>query len=565
MPGLFAVLGVALLVAVSCAGTPSGPVAEGGPAEKPVPGGRLVVGAISDPKTLQPVISGDATSSAAWNNVYIGLLRTNPKTGDPEPGLAEKFGLSSDGLTVTYNLRDGLEWSDGSAFSGDDYKFTAEAVMRSKKTSRKSTFDNVVGARDFESGKIDNITGIQVKDGGKTIEIRLTKPFCPALTQLSGAGAGGVIPKKIFGKYLDPKDPAKNLDDAAENQAPVLSMGPFLFKEFKPGVQVSYGRNEKFFLGPPLIEEYIIKTYSDDTAIKNALVTGEISYAGISAKDYDEVSQVETLKGYRFPRLVYRYLGWGQQSPSAPFLRSKEVRQALWYGIDVDALVKKTIFGLGSRVYSHSLPVSWAYDETGLNRYPYDTKKAKELLERAGATMGTDGFYRWTDGKVMEMKIETNQGNTIAEQTIQFAQEQYKLVGIKVNTQLESGNAFLERVDPTTQDLEGFYLGWSLGVDPDPYSIWHSSQDKTKGQFNSTHFENAELDRALEANRNGPDCSRDARKKALHTVDTVLNDQAPYAFLYSDDRLLFVNKAVQGAAPDVFGTDYNIEQWWVKK
>lgn len=570
MRRLIAIFGAAIMVATACStGTPStstapAPTAAG--TEKPVAGGRIVASLQGDPKTFQPVIAADTGSSAAYGWFYIGLLRTDPKTGEPIDGLAQKFGLSPDGLTLTYTLRDNLVWSDGSPFTGDDYKFTAEATMRSKKTARKSTFDNVVGAKDFADGKTDNITGITVSNGGKTIEIKLSKVFCTAITALSGAGAGAIIPKKVFGKYFDTKDPTKNLDDAPENSAPPqMSMGPFVFKEFKPGVQISYTRNDKYYLGAPLIDEYILKIYPDDTSIKNALITGEIDYAGVAAKDFDEVLKVETLKSFEFPRLVYRYLGWGTQDPAAPFLKVKEVRQALWYAIDVDALVKKTLFGHGSRIFSHSLPIMWSYDETGLNKYPYDLAKAKSLLEKAGAKMGSDGFYRWTDGKVMELKLETNQGNTAAETTIQYAAEQYKQIGIKTSTTLESSNAFLDRVDPVTTDLQGYYLGWSLGSDPNPYQIWHSSQDKSKGQLNAMHFENADVDKALEANQNGPDCSKDARKKALHVVDTILNDQAPYTFLYADNSLLFVSKKIQNAAPTSFGTTYNIQEWWIKK
>jgi peptide/nickel transport system substrate-binding protein len=570
MRRLLAVLGAAMLVALSCSpGTSTVPPAATGSAaasETPVAGGRIVASLQGDPKTFQPVISGDTGSSAAWGWFYISLVRNDPKTGENIGALAEKFSFSSDGLTLTWTLRDGLVWSDGSAFTGDDYKFTGEAVMRSKKTSRKSNLDNVVGAKDFADGKADNITGITVKDGGKTIEVKLTKTFCTAVSSLASFGTGGIIPKKIFGKYLDPKDPTKNLDDAPENSAPPqMSMGPFIFKEFKPGVQVSYSKNPKYYRGAPLIDEYIIKIYPDDTSIKNALVTGEVDYAGVAAKDYDEVVKVDQLKGYEFPRLVYRYLGWGTVDPAAPFLKVKEVRQALWHALDVDALVKKNLFGHGSRVFSHSLPISWAYDETGLNKYPYDQAKAKQLLEKAGAKMGTDGFYRWSDGKVMELKLETNQGNTAAETTVQYAAEQYKQIGIKASSTLESSNAFLDRVDPSTVDLQGYYLGWSLSADPDPFSIWHSSQGKAKGQFNATHVENPDLDKALEANRNGPDCSKEARKKALHQVDLVLNDNAYYAFLYADNALTFINKRLRGTDPQTFSTTYNIELWWLKQ
>ncbi|MGQ0535051.1 MAG: ABC transporter substrate-binding protein, partial [Methanobacteriota archaeon] len=239
---------VSAMVAVACG--PAGPTAPVTKEETPVPGGRIVESSISDVKTFQPVISTDTASRSGWEKVYLSLLRSNPDTGELEPGLAEKFVLSADGLTVTYTLRDGLKWSDGVPFTGEDYKYTAEAVGRSKKTVRKSTLQDIVGWKDYVDGKADQVTGIQVKDAGKTIEIKLSKPFCPALRNLSGAGAGGILPKHHFVKVWDNKstDVAKNIDENALNMAPPASMGEFIFQEFKPGVQTSYTANPSYYL-----------------------------------------------------------------------------------------------------------------------------------------------------------------------------------------------------------------------------------------------------------------------------------------------------------------------------
>ena len=158
---LIAGIAAVTLIATACAptGAPS-TSATAAPSEQPVAGGRVVVGATGDPKTMQPVLSADTTSSGVWNWFYLGLTRANYKTGETEPNLAEKFELSSDGLTLTYTLRDNLVWSNGDPFTGDDYKYTAEAVMRSEKTVRRSTFDNVEGAADYRAGKTDGISGI---------------------------------------------------------------------------------------------------------------------------------------------------------------------------------------------------------------------------------------------------------------------------------------------------------------------------------------------------------------------------------------------------------------------
>src|SRR6266542_6199342 len=289
MRRLVAVLGAAMLVAVSCTtGTTGGGASPSSAAatEKPVPGGRLVEGQIGDPKTFQPVIATDSVSSNSWGQVYVTLLRSNPQTGDLEANLAEKFDQSADGKTVTFTLRDGLVWSDGQPFTGDDYKYTVEAVARSKKTVRKSAFQDIDGAKDYGAGKTDSISGIQVS--GKTITIKLDRTFCPAIAALGCAGAGGILPSAKFKTVWDNKttDVSKNIDDNPLNMAPPASMGPFAFKELRPGVQATLTRNEKYFLGAPNVDEYIVKIYADATAVKNALATGEVTYGRVEAKDF---------------------------------------------------------------------------------------------------------------------------------------------------------------------------------------------------------------------------------------------------------------------------------------
>ena len=232
MRSLPAVFGTALLVAVSCspATTSTGnlPSATVAASEQPQAGGRIVYGATGDPKTMQPVIASDTQSSFIWDKIYLGLTRANYKTGETEGNLADKFVLSSDGLTLTYTLRDNLVWSDGTPFTGEDWKYTAEAVARSVKTVRKSTLQDIVGWADYRDGKTDSLAGVTVKDSGKTVEIKFAKVFCPAMAALGGAGAGGILPSSQFKKVWDNKttDTKTNIDDNALNMSPPASMGP---------------------------------------------------------------------------------------------------------------------------------------------------------------------------------------------------------------------------------------------------------------------------------------------------------------------------------------------------
>ncbi len=554
-------LAAAALIVAACGQTGPAPSAGG----SPVPGGRIVDGTVSEFKTLQPVLSTETGSSDVWGLIYIGLTRNHPETGEVVGELAEKYEFSPDFLTLKYTLRDNLVWSDGVPFTGEDYKYTGEATMRSKKTIRKGNLENIVGAKEFGDGKADTISGIQVGDGGKTITIRFTNVFCPALDRLSGGGPAGIIPKHHFIKYFDPKDPSKpTIDDNPLNFAPPAAMGPFAFKEHKAGDLVRLIRNERYFKGAPLVHEYVFKLYANSNSTVAALKTGDLTYGSVQLGDYAELLPIDSLKGSRLPSFTNRYIGWMPASARAPWLKSREVRQALWYGLNIDQILEKVLFGLARRPYGHTVPAQkWAYSEDGLNKYPYDPDRAKRLLEQAGARMGSDRIYRWTDGRPMRMQIETSTGDD-REAILQIAQEQYGKIGLKIDALVETLPALTERLRPGHADVDGWIIGAVLGTDPDPYTFWHSSQGKGTG-LNRVQYSRA--DQLIEAQRNGPDCSQETRKRLVHEFNKMVNEDAYWTFLYNPDTLVFANKTLQNFDPKPYSraSQWNIEKWWLRR
>ncbi len=344
--------------------------------------------------------------------------------------------------------------------------------------------------------------------------------------------------------------------------SPPASMGPFVFKEYLPGDRVTFTRNDKYFLGAPLVDEFTIKVYADQNAINSALKVGEVTYSGVEAKDWDELSKVDSLKGYRFGGLGLQYMGWNPNNAKTPWLADKRFRQALSYGLNIDQIIDKVLFGLAKRVYAYSVPLYWSYDEEGINKYPYDPDKAKQLIESTGAKLGPDGFYRWTDGRPITLRIEASSGSPTVESTLQIAQDQYGKIGIKVDPQLVAFQTLTEKTRFGKPDWEGFQLGFSYGIDPDPYNIWHSTQARATG-FNRVGFKAA--DSLIEQQRNGPDCSVANRKKTIHEVDKVLNDQVPWTFLWAGDSLVYAQKSLQGFDPKPFstGSRWNLEKWWI--
>lgn len=543
-------LAAAALVATACA--PAGPPT-GAPVDQPKPGGRVIVASFADAKVLNPVLSNDVPSVEVHSKLYESLLTVDPNTGEPKANLAASFEVSADSKTYSFTLKDGVTWSDGSAFSGEDFKFTAEAVMRSKATVRKNIFQDIVGAKEFGEGKAEGITGIKVE--GKKITIEFTKAFCPALINVAGFG---IIPKSVFGKYMDPKDATKNVDQAAENTKPTISIGAFLFKEWIPNDHITLVRNEKYHKGAPLLEEWVYKVVPDATALAAALKTGEADIGSVEAKDRDDLKAAGNLNLFGVPGRGYTYIGWNQlRGGKETIFQSKKVRQALTYGLNMDAVIEKILLGEGKKQVGHSVPVYWTYDPSGLNDYKFDPKKAEDLLKEDGWTKGADGIYA-KGGQKLEFSIVTNSGNKTRETLLQVAVEQYKAIGVSVTPKTESFEALVDRLTKSKDakygeqgghDYDAVIIGWSLGADPDAYSIWHSSQ--IKGGFDFVGYKSDAIDKALEDGRTM--CQRDQRKAAYKTFDKELNENQPYNFGFSQNSLIFVNKKFQGVAPGPFG------------
>src|SRR5881296_1390113 len=257
-----AVIATLTLVAAACGPTQTG----GGPApsaeEKPTPGGRLIVGSFSDIQRLNPATSNDATSSNVSSKIYDPLLNVNYKTGELIPWLGT-WTVSPDSLTYSWTIDPKASWSDGKPIIGNDFLARVKMQGRSKVTPNKSVFNDVEGYQDYSTGKATSISGIQIDSANpKKFTVKFTKVFCPALANVFGSAP---MPEHIFGKYTVDNDPAKVVDEAPENNAPPVSSGPFVFKEWRKGDQVILTKNANYWKGAPYLDEWVQKVVADST------------------------------------------------------------------------------------------------------------------------------------------------------------------------------------------------------------------------------------------------------------------------------------------------------------
>src|SRR6267142_701511 len=515
-------LASSLIVATACAsGEPvasSAPSVASSASAKPQQGGRVIEGNATDLGTIQPVLSNDTASGRIIGLIYDPVLILDPKNGAPTQRL-ETFSASSDGITYTFEMNSRANWSDGKPIVAQDYLTAVQAVGRSAKTVRKSNYQDVQG----------------------------------------------------FNEYLTGTSKPEDFDTAPENNAPTVFSGPFTLKEWRKGDQVILGRNQTYWQGAPNVDEYVYKIVADSVAITNGLKTGELTFGAIQPKDLADIQTVDTLRVSRYLQLGYTLIGWNTVSPTAVGLADKRVRQALAYGLDMDLIIKAVLYGEGTKQVAHHVPVQWAYPTAPLEPYKYDKARAEQLLKDAGWTKGADGILASAAGRKFSLAISFNQSNTTWATLAQVAVDQYKQLGIDAKARPEAFQGLVAKLTTGDKTVEATIIGWSLGGEPDPYPIWHSSQIPDPARsvtgFGFTYFQDAALDRSIEEGRNpsNGDCSIAARKRSYETFNRILNENQPYNFGYSSNALAVSQKTLQGFEPGSFGITYNIHEWWIKK
>lgn len=500
----------------------------------PAYGDTIIEGLGAEPTVLLPVLAQDTASHDVAGLVFNGLVKYDKDLsliGD----LAESWEISNDGLIITFHLRKGVKWTDGIEFTADDVYFGYKTIIDEKTpTAYKEDFLQVKNAEVIDK---------------YTFRVTYEKPFAPAL---STWGSLPVLPKHL----LEGKDITKS-----ELGRKPVGMGPFIFKEWVAGQKVVLDSNHDYFEGRPYIDRYIYRIIPDPATMFLELKTGAIDWMGLTPLQFTRQTDTayfkNNFKKYRYPVFVYTYMGFNLKDVR---FKDKRIRQAIAHAIDKEEIVNGVLFGLGSPATGPYVPNTWVYNPN-VRKYDYNLEKARELLKQAG-WQDTDGDGILDKNKrPFELTISTSVGNTTRIKVATIIQWKLQKIGIKVNIRTYEWSTFInERINK--RRFEAVILGWSIGLDPDQYDIWHSSKTKEK-EFNFIDYKNPEIDDLLEKGRRTFDIEE--RKKAYFRMQEILADDVPYIFLYVPDALVIINSRFQGIEPAPIGISYNLHKWYVPK
>ncbi|MEV8241554.1 ABC transporter substrate-binding protein [Microbacterium testaceum] len=449
----------------------------------------FVFGASGDPSSLDPAFASDGESFRISRQIFEGLVGVESGTADPAPMLAESWTQSDDGLSYTFQLKEGVKFHDDTDFNADAVCFNFD---------RQNNFTGIAQSESLSYywGKIMRgyaDTGTSIYGGCEAtspteVTITLTEPFAgfiPALSLPAFAIQSPTALQEYKADEVGGTSEAPTLSEYA--QAHPTGTGPFQFDSWEPGAEATVTAFDGYWGEQGQVQQVIFRVIGDTTARRQALESGSIDgYDLVAPADLGALESAGYMLTNRDPFNIL-YLGMNQADPALADIR---VRQAIAHAIDKEQLVTQ-VLPEGTTVASQFMPDSVIGFNSGVTTYDFDQEAAKALLAEAGFTEANPLTLTFNYPVNISRPYMPN-----PEQIFTNLQSQLQAVGIVLNPVSNEWGEYLDLIQGGSE--HGIHLlGWTGDYnDPDNFVGTFFG-----GPSNEWGFDNAELFSALTAAR----------------------------------------------------------------
>lgn len=466
---------------------------------------------------------GDILGKDYFSSIRPERYITVSETDLIEPLSRQLIQITEHNPVIVFYLRKGVFFHDGHEFDARDVKFTYESIMDPRNLSpRMSDYEPV---KSLEA--IDKYT----------VKITYKRLYSPAIsTWMMGILPEHLLNKKALTKEAKAKgaDPNKfTMRDSDFSRNPV-GVGPFKFREWKSDEYIRLVKNDGYWEGPPNYKEFIYRIIPD-------LLGQEMEFYAGTVDSYDaQAHQVERFKKdkrfHNFSGLSYGYTYIGYNMRRDIF-KDWRVRKALGMAINVDEIIKYLFYNQAEKITGPFVKQTDYYNHN-ITPLPYDPEGALKLLEEAGWKKVNGRLEK--DGKPFQFIIITNHGNELRKAIMIIAQNSWKKLGIDVRADTVEWAVFLKKyID--VGNFDAVILGWSMGIDPDLYQIWHSSQTGPF-QLNFVGYNNPEADDLIIKIRQEYD--RNKQIEYCNKLHEIIYRDQPYTFLYVGKWTALMDKKI---------------------
>lgn len=485
----------------------------------------------SDPKTFNPAMVADDSSDTIRYLTGGVLVRLNRETQTLQPELALTWAVSKDGRIITFTLRRGVRFSDGTPFSAQDVKYSMEQLM--DPALHSPTGDS------FRSSEGKVVATVLAPD-----KIAITFP-APV------AGLARLFDEVAIVSAVSPKKE-------------MATLGPFYVAEYKPGAYVDLHRNPNYWKHDaagrqlPYLDGVKLEIQANRDIEFVKFTHNDIHLINAMDADYfDRLSHMAPNKVRDAGPSLDSEQMWFNQVPSAPipaykreWFKSRNFRLAISSAVNRDDLCKVVYKGHASPALGPVSPANKFWFDARLQPVRFDTNRSLQLLAQDGFHLSGGKLYDRA-GHAVEFSIVTNAGNRAREAMATMMQQDLRSIGITVNVVTLDFPSLIQRITESF-DYEAALLGL-VDVELDPnaqMNVWLSSAEEhqwnPKQSTPATAWE-AEIDRLMRAQASSRDDQ--TRKQYFDRVQEIVAEQAPFIYLVNKSALTAVSLSLEGARP----------------
>jgi peptide/nickel transport system substrate-binding protein len=522
-------------------------------------GGSLIVALRSEPKTLNPILSVDATSREVISAMNADLIHINRETQRTEPALAKSWTVSPDGRRYVLQLRRGIKFSDGAPFTADDVVFSFELYLDEKVHSPQ---------RDLLVIDDKPITVKKLSD--YSVEFDVPKPYGPGERLFDGVA---ILPRHLLERpYHDGK--LAQLWSTASRPEEFAGLGPFKLKSYVAGQQMLLERNPYYwkkdpkgnalpylagltFVFVPTEDAQVIKFQSGETHLLER----------ISSDNFNLLQRDANAKGQCLrdlgPGLEFQFLVFNQNQldPSKfpdllqkqSWFRDLQFRQAVSLAMDRKGMARLVYAGRATPIWGNVTPGNQLWSDPSLPHPERSIEEARKTLQSAGYSWDPAGALLDPRKHPVAFTIIVSSSNVQRSKLATLAQDDLKQLGMDVQVVPMEFRALVDRV-LNTKDYDTVLMNMVNGdVDPTPeMNLWLSSGEThlwDLGEAKPATPWEAELDHLMEAQMTTTDVA--ARRKLYDRVQEIVAQNLPFIFLVSPNILVGAQSTVGNFRPAI--------------
>ncbi|MDO8507647.1 MAG: peptide ABC transporter substrate-binding protein [bacterium] len=504
--------------------------------DNPLSGGTYAEGNLGKFSRINPLYSQtNPNDEDAVNLIFSGLM----KRGDNrslKTDMASKWTLSEDKKTYTFELKKGVKWHDGVEFSADDVLFTIELIQNPD--ARSSLYEAWKGVKAEKTEKGE-------------VKFTLGEPSDSFLENTT---------LKILPKHILAKIPPASIQTVDFNTKPV-GTGPYEFDSLtkESGREtLIMSLNDKYYDKKPYLTKVMLESFLDEKEMMDEYNKRNIKGIGNPTQGLvDKIGKEgsTSLHEYALPRYVAMFFNVESEK-----LKEKNLRVAINQAVDRKDILEKAAEGRALPAYYPIAP--GLASQTGIKvESKGDIGKASETLKGASYTLES-GQLKY-QGKDVTLKIAT--GDTVElKKTAEIVADELKKLGIKTEIKSENMNVLQkDYIRPRNYDI--LIIGEDLGLTPDLFSFWHSSQVNDPG-LNFSKYKDRKLDKFIEVARKTTDATE--KKSKLEEIQKIILEDVPAVYLYNPFYVFITSDKVKGVRDGkmISPSDRfeDIENWYLK-